>query len=105
MIISDLNLLETVEGAEIVGGIGLTKNVNLTTGSTQNFNVNIALLANKSITSSLTSTVNAVGNSSINIYDNTASGNNSYTESNVTNTVIAGVGSESAGVLTAGARL
>ncbi|MBW4591415.1 MAG: hypothetical protein KME46_00445 [Brasilonema angustatum HA4187-MV1] len=103
MIISDLNLLETVEGAEVVGGLGLSKNVNLFTGSTQTFSSTINLTALKNISSTVNVATTVTGNQSVNIYDNTAQGNNSYTESNVTNTVIGGAGSESAGTLTAAA--
>jgi hypothetical protein len=102
MIISDLNLLETVEAADIVGGTS-SKNVNLQSSVKQNFDVDIKIDAKKNIKSLIEAKSDVKGNSAITVFDNTALGPQSYVETNVSNFTAAGYGSESSGSLFAAA--
>ncbi|MGM3305984.1 hypothetical protein ACSQ6I_08385 [Anabaena sp. WFMT] len=110
MIISDLNVLEVVEAAEVVGGLiflpntyNFTKNVNAT------FNNNYAITGSSNVTDifsktgtyAVTSTV--TGNSASVSFDNEAVGNASNTQVSVSQLVKAGQSSNQSGIIVASA--
>jgi pyruvate/2-oxoacid:ferredoxin oxidoreductase beta subunit len=97
MNIFDLNYLE-VATEEVVGGTG-TKDVSLATSVKQKYAADVVIQAKKDIKSMIAAETKVKGNSAINFYENTALGANTYTESNVSNTTIAGKLSESSGLL------
>jgi hypothetical protein len=114
MFISDLNTIETVEVSAVVGGTftiptptpapSPTKNIVTNTTVNQAYNVNIALIKNAAVNSALNSAVNVTGNASTIVFDNTALGGATYTQSDLSNIVIAGQLSEGSGTLIAAAK-
>lgn len=113
MFISDLNILETVEVSAVVGGTfpiptptGIAtggKLITLTTLINQNYNTGANSSTQSSSGSTITSVTSVVGNGATTNFDNSALGINTTVTTNVSNTTIAGVGSESSGSLSAGA--
>jgi hypothetical protein len=115
MIISDLNLLEAVEGSAIVGGtlvplppvppITLTfnKNLNAAVNTATNFASNTAIndAFNKTANIAIKSAV--IGNSASTAYDNEAIGPNSNTQAALNQQVVAGAFSTQNGLIVAAA--
>jgi hypothetical protein len=100
MFINDLNYLEDV-AVNVTGGLG--KTVSLNTGVNQTFNVDIDITKSVSVTSSISSRPTISGNVALTVFDASAIGTNSFTQSDVTATAIAGTLSESSGTLMAAA--
>jgi hypothetical protein len=104
MIISDLALLETVEANNVVGGSSFSKDVKFNTKVNQKFDVDIMVKAKKDIESKINAKTDVKGYSAVNVYENTAEGNNAYAQSDVTNFVSQTYGlAEASGTLIAAA--
>lgn len=105
MIISDLNYLETVSEAGVSGGAvrGLLagKFVGLKTSVKQDFDTDIDLDIDKNIDIDANADYDVEGNGAITTFDNTALGSDTSVESDVSNFVAQGAGSESTGTLSA----
>jgi len=104
MIISDLNVLEVVEAAEVVGGTSslfFTKDLSAYVNTYNNFNANSYVKDYFTKYADIKVDSKVKGNSSSLAFDNEAIGPNSNTQGTLNQQTIAGVGSSQNGVFVA----